>query len=493
MNLKHRFQDRSIWFIILSVGLLISYFISNSIAKKLPSASCAQFRNTLLLLYPIIVFLVLSFIIFFLPEKDEPSSMGLLVWLILIVASSSLIPVFAGDILLKNDYVQKRFCNPRYSICKEEAEEEFNQGQYDLAEQFAYSCLKECASSQEFPDAEQLLSKILVAQLETSIDKNNCDKADIYLEKLENSELVDPDHGGIGFAGQITALKRLKNKICSHDYSIKVINQTLTSNDLIIDIQVTENDKFVSKFQKGEFHLKSGNTPINIFDFSVNSSDTPVCIIPVVDNSESSAGESQELRNAIRFLNNNSMTKDRLGMVVFGGAKEVKITTPGLADLNEYQIDGEVPWWNTALFHALEDAIPVFEQCGTETKYLVLLSDGNNRVIYTDPTGVKHDSRSASEYFSDLAKNKNIRICTIGVPSEYFDPIPLQMLATNCGYYPVGDPAEISKRMEEILHFEREFYRIKINKAELEGLNSIEVGLYPFKDEEAADKTTIYY
>lgn len=166
-------------------------------------------------------------------------------------------------------------------------------------------------------------------------------------------------------------------------------------------------------------------------------------------------------RTIREFLRKRQGRGDRIGLVVF--AKEAMLQSPLTLDYQSLEAVvaglriGEVPELGTAIGDALGLALASLKRSESESKVIILLSDGDwNKAPYMDP----YEAR-------DLGMQMGVRVFTVllgqedsgkaqgvGFARSQFavDPQVLREIAADTGgeYFNAGDDAELSASFEEI-------------------------------------------
>jgi hypothetical protein len=479
--LTNRIYTRWVWALIIVVLAFLSYFINRYIQYNYPEYGCEQLRNDLIIITPIIISFGAIFIALFLPEDKQPSEDIALK----IVPLFTFLFLLLGIPLLTDNFLELiDGCGGSELISCVNAQNELDKGNLSKAEVFAEQCLNDSYSPGEINNAEFLLSKVYISQIISGVDSNDCEKTEKYLQLVDEKDLLIPTHGGNIFVGEVNALSSLYDNICNivvPTYEISFVGQAIAGDDVIIDIRVFADKDFRDGLRKRNFKVMNGNTEIGIASFDEKNENEPICIIPVVDNSNSVQPYLEELRESIVFLNQKSKPNDRLGIVVFGGEREHKLTNPGFPDLNPMMADGKGQ--TTAIFHAMDQAFEVAGRCAVDLRYLVIITDGQNKVPYISPDGIEHDNDSASLYFAERARAEGVRICTIGIQSSQLETRPLQLMETNCGgYFPASSADYIGEKFSEIINYERQFYRLKLDAADIVFADGLRIELYDDPD-----------
>jgi hypothetical protein len=199
------------------------------------------------------------------------------------------------------------------------------------------------------------------------------------------------------------------------------------------------------------------------FTFQEHPPGDPVCLIAVVDNSESIEPGLEQIRRALRKLNNLRKPADELGFVLFDAHNRITVyqmPIPSLLDPNKVDASGEL----TALWDGILEGLEVAGRCTSEDRYLIVLTDGDDndsRRIPGEGLCKVSDSLFQAEEVARRARNQGVNICTIGVYSESLKPEPLRSAAYGCAYYEAKDWEDIIALFERIIGDVRGFYRLQ--------------------------------
>ena len=132
-----------------------------------------------------------------------------------------------------------------------------------------------------------------------------------------------------------------------------------------------------------------------------------------MDNSGSVFDGLAEIRSAIETLNGQRKSEDLLGLIVFSSPAEIRTQGLSVDPLESSRIDARGDL--TAIWHAVDQGLNLLDGCEFETKYLILLTDGENNVPYN-----MKDSNANARDLREKAMNMQVNICPIGVESDAF-------------------------------------------------------------------------
>jgi len=168
---------------------------------------------------------------------------------------------------------------------------------------------------------------------------------------------------------------------------VELVNVTATVSDSM--------GRFVPGLQRDDFLVYEDNNPVEIMEFSAER--VPVSLGIVLDTSGSMAGQKmEEARAALtRFTEELLDRADELFLYRFSNY-------PGLAQgwTNDrrrilYALDRMTPYGGTAMYDAVQDAIPLAQQGRNRKRALVVISDGNDTASHVDIRDLKQQIRES--------------------------------------------------------------------------------------------------
>ena len=218
----------------------------------------------------------------------------------------------------------------------------------------------------------------------------------------------------------------------------------------VIDFKLTADGTPVPDLSAAE--VTASNSSLKIRTLLERSEKDPVCVIAVVDNSESiKEKEVKILQEAIEELNTTQKKRSRLklGMVVFDTVI-VKTIEPSARPLDAKLITGKGQ--NTALWLGVDTGIKLASLCEEVPeldRYLFVVTDGDNN------TG----NKSKAEIMK-AANDTGVGICTVGIYSDKLQAQPLKDVALGCAYRFAKDVETVRGLLQEILYDTGNSYRI---------------------------------
>ncbi len=236
---------------------------------------------------------------------------------------------------------------------------------------------------------------------------------------------------------------------------VEVLRTRYSEREVFADIRVLENGQFLSGLQASDFRLFSPAGPLP-FQLEARAADDPICLIAVVDNSGSVRPGLEQLREAIRALNEARKPGDELGLVVFGSHDQIFTRSPSPSALDTGAVDASGQ--RTALWDGALAGLELSQHCSFPYRYLLLLTDGADN----DSRKVQGDDRTQAREVVRRAAEVGVYICTIGIRSQDLKPEPLQIAAQGCGYYPAEDFDKVASLFKEIFGYLRDFYRLRL-------------------------------
>ena len=218
----------------------------------------------------------------------------------------------------------------------------------------------------------------------------------------------------------------------------------------VIDFKLTADGTPVPDLSAAE--VTASNSSLEKITLLERSEKDPVCVIAVVDNSESiKEKEVKILQEAIEELNTTQKKRSRLklGMVVFDTVI-VKTIEPSARPLDAKLITGKGQ--NTALWLGVDTGIKLASLCEEVPeldRYLFVVTDGDNN------TG----NKSKAEIMK-AANDTGVGICTVGIYSDKLQAQPLKDVALGCAYRFAKDVETVRGLLQEILYDTGNSWRI---------------------------------
>lgn len=405
-----------------------------------------------------------------LTKNDAPvailgSILGLVIGILLIAT-------VAGGFLSTVPYLQTLFCPAR--ICEQArfVQSLRGAGKFAAAEEAARDCLAMKPSTQTEKDCQRQCALELVRILYERSDPRSLPAWERGREQtcrefsscLDEALELSGQYGENDLAQMIQERQMRLAEACATPtpyvtptpvIRVEVIRTRYNEREAFVDVRVFRGEQTVQNLKAEDFRLFSSSGPLH-FQFEARSSDDPVCLIAVVDNSGSVKPGLEQIREALRKLNDARKPVDELGMVVFARHDEISVWEPLAAPLQADKVDatGEL----TALWDATLVGLETAESCRYSNRYLVLLTDGRDN----DSRRLKGDNLTRAREIAAQASRQGISICTVGVASKELEEEPLRLVATGCGYYPAEDFDQVASLFYKLFGYMRDFYRLQV-------------------------------
>lgn len=238
---------------------------------------------------------------------------------------------------------------------------------------------------------------------------------------------------------------------------VELLHVRVDKQHVSAEFKLLESSTEYTGLRSADVQVKAGGRQIP-FTLHEHDSDEPVCVIVAVDNSGSIVPGLEQIRAAIRGLNDKRKPGDQLGLVLFAEPDHVEIKqTPSEAPLDDRLVSGEGQ--RTALWDGILKSIEVARTCSISTRYLIVLTDGadNASVI------LKGDDRERALRIAEMATAEDIGICTVGVWSDTLKEEPLKLAAYRCPYSSTARFSELISLFESIFGYVRHFYRLEFS------------------------------
>lgn len=264
--------------------------------------------------------------------------------------------------------------------------------------------------------------------------------------------------------------------------TLEVLNTHLTEEHAYVDVRVLVGGEKQTGLTSEAFTLLVNGQQAPVAAVEERSADDPVCVIAVLDDSGSVFNNLAQMRAAVQVLNDLRKPGDRLGLTLFAETAKVHSPqTPSDAALNPELVTGQGNY--TALWDGIVEALAQAEQCATDARYLIVVTDGGNNQKPTRMSA-EGDNLERARRVAELADEADVSICTIGVQSAQFEEEPLKLAAQDCKYSEAASFDEVATLFQDIFGFVRGFYRIEVPRTAVGGapdavrlrvLNSAEV------------------
>ena len=446
--------------VIATLLAAIGWFFAS---KFLATANCPRLQWWLLLSVLGVGWLLCLRALVFGP--DGPIEQGTAI--VLMLALGLGLPILGGGVLSKVPALRSQFCH-----CDREAIE----GQIESFPDAAFDAAKKCGDT-----ALDLQIRSLLSWSDKLVAENDCFGAKDKLATAESLATGLPD---------TPANKQLEERVREKTTAINNSQQcgpkpTPTETPLpsstaaptatevptaiptptpvlvltllgkrpgkgVIDFKLTADGTPVPDLSAAE--VTASNSSLKIRTLLERSEKDPVCVIAVVDNSESiKEKEVKILQEAIEELNTTQKKRPRLklGMVVFDTVI-VKTIEPSARPLDAKLITGKGQ--NTALWLGVDTGIKLASLCEEVPeldRYLFVVTDGDNN------TG----NKSKAEIMK-AANDTGVGICTVGIYSDKLQAQPLKDVALGCAYRFAKDVETVRGLLQEILYDTGNSYRI---------------------------------
>jgi hypothetical protein len=481
-----RLRKRIPWFVFIVFAGVAAYILGSNITQNY---YCPAFQKIFIISTSVLV----SFIGFFWAVFTKKNSLfAIVLSILLIFIVSVLVPSLSGQILAQQEWVRLTYCPEIVVAYCEHAEEMLLATELSAAEKDAWKCIDKAPDEIQKRHGEEILSRILIAQVDLTVlpventgDRSTCNEMALKLNELK--ELTQPGQGGEASRMAYEQLLRRKDLACAEptatpsptltptlmiEHSLAFIRVDKLAQDFIVDFRVLREESIADDYERQDFRVVSDEKEIELSSFSKRSSDDPICLMAVVDNSGSIYDGLPQIRDAIEMLNDQRKESDLLGLIAFGeDLDEENIQNLSKDPLDPSIIDGRGRL--SAVYRAVDTALDKMAECPHEGKYVILLSDGDNNVTYKGSDGGQNnwDVTSAQVSLTKKAKNAGIGLCPVSVESDHTIPIFLNGIATGCDYYPATEYEGIANQFAQIFGYVRNFYRISFPRAGNEASN----------------------
>lgn len=462
-----RLRRRTGWFVFLLIAGASAVWAGKS--WLFVEAQCPRLQDTIL--YAVAGGATLLALLWAaLTKNDAP--VAILGSILGLAAGILLIATMTGGFLSTVPRVQAVFCPAR--ICEQAnfVQSLRNTGKLHAAEEAARDCLMMQPSTQAERDCQQRCASELVRILYEKSDPLSLPAWERGREQAcrENSYCLDEAlelstrYGEEDLAQMVQERQRRLTEACATPtpyvpptpvIRVEVLRTRHSEREAFVDVRVLQGGQTIQNLKAKDFRLFGGGKPL-AFQFEARSSDDPVCLIAVVDNSGSVRPGLEQIREALRKLNDARKPKDELGMVVFARHDEISVCEPSDAPLPTDRVDatgGLTALWDGALV-GLETA----RTCHYSNRYLVLLTDGKDN----DSRRLKGDNLTKAREIAEQAAKQGVSVCTVGVASKDLEEEPLRLAATGCGYYSAENFDQVASLFYELFGYMRDFYRLRV-------------------------------
>lgn len=377
-----------------------------------------------------------------------------------------------GGVLSTLPHLQAVFCPARICEQAQFVESLRASGKLQAAEEAARDCLDMKPSTQAEKDCQQRCILELVRTLYEKSDPLLLPAWERGREQAcgENSSCLDEalrlstQYGQGDLAQMIQERQRRLGEACATPMphvtptpviQVEVLRTRYSEREAFVDVRVVQGGQTIQNLKAKDFRLFSERGPLP-FHFEARSSDDPVCLIAVVDNSGSVRPGLEQIREALRKLNDARKPGDELGMVVFARHDEISPWEPSNAPLPTDKVNATGSL--TALWDAALVGLETTQSCHYSNRYLILLTDGHDN----DSQRLKGDNPTRAREIAGQALKQGVSICAVGVASRDLEEEPLRLVATGCGYYPAENFDQVASLFYELFGYMRDFYRLRV-------------------------------
>lgn len=468
---ENRLRQRGTWLLSLVIAGILAAWLGKS--WMFAEAQCLRLQELILYTATGFVTLIAS-ILALLTKNDSP--LAKIISFLGVPIASFLLALIGGAFLTPIPRLQALFCPPK--ICDQAAlvRSLREEGKWEAAEEAARLCLAQTPSTQREAECRRECARELALALYEKGDpaslppwerdrESACWQANTRLKEAYDlaHQSNYPD-----LARSIQERQQRLAAACATPtpgvtptpaLAIEVLRTRYSERGVFADIRVLEGGQPLRGLRASDFRIISPAGPLP-FRLEVRSADDPVCLIAVVDNSGSVRPGLDQLRAAIRALNDARKPGDELGLVIFGSHDQVVIRQmPSLSPLDAGAVDASGQ--RTALWDGALTGLEAAQHCASSYRYLLLLTDGADN----DSRRIQGDNFTKAREVARRAAEEGVYICTIGVRSQDLQPEPLQIAAHGCGYYSADNFDAVVSLFTNIFGYLRDFYRLHLEPA----------------------------
>ena len=463
----HRIRRRKGWFLFLLLAGVGAIWIGK--IWLFVEAQCPRLQDTAL--YAVAGGATLLALLWAASTPND-SAVAVLGSILGLAAGILLVATVAGGFLSTVPYLQSIYCPPRICDQARFARSLHESGKLQAAEEAARDCLKMHPSTQVEKDCQQQCASELVWVLYEESDprllpawergrEQACREGYARLEEALN---VSTRYEQRDLAQLVQERKARLSEACAVPtpyvsptpvIRVEVIRIRRTEREAFVDVRVFRGSQTIQNLRAEDFRLFSESGPLP-FQFEARSSDDPVCLIAIVDNSGSVRPGVKQIQEALRKLNDTRKPGDKLGMVIFARHDEISVHEPSDAPLPTDEVDATGSL--TALWDATLVGLEVAQSCPYPNRYLVLLTDGRDN----DSQKLRGDNPTKAQEIARQAAAQGVSICTVGVASKELEEVPLRLAAYGCGYYPAKNFDQVASLFQELFGYMRDFYRLRV-------------------------------
>lgn len=462
-----RIRRRRGWFLFLLLAGVAAVWIGKS--YLFVEAQCPRLQDTLL--YAVAGGATLFALLWAALTKNDAPVFILLSILVLPVGIL-LIATVAGGFLSGVPHAQAVFCPAR--ICEQVrfVQSLRTSGKLQAAEEAARDCLAMKPATQTEENCQRQCVSELVRTLYEKSDPLSLPAWERGREQAcrENSSCLDvalelsTQYGQQDLAQMVQERRRRLSEACATPTPyvpptpvtrVEVLRTRHSEREALVDVRVLRGGQTVQNLKPGDFRLFSESGPLS-FQLEARSSDDPVCLIAVVDNSGSVRPGLEQIREALRKLNDARKPGDELGMVVFARHNEMTVQMPTDAPLSTDRVNATGSL--TALWDAALVGLETARSCHYSNRFLILLTDGRDN----DSRRLKGDNLTRAREIAGQAAEQGVSICAVGVASKELEEEPLRVVASGCGYYSAENFDQVASLFHELFGYMRDFYRLQV-------------------------------
>jgi hypothetical protein len=462
-----RIRRRKGWFLFLLLAGIGAVWVGKS--WLFVEAQCPRLQDTVL--YAVAGGATLLALLWAALTRND-SAMAVLGSILGLAAGILLVATVAGGFLSTVPHLQSVYCPPRICDQARFARSLRESGKLQAAEEAARDCLEMTPSTQVEKDCQQQCASELVWVLYAKTDPLSLPAWERGREQAcrENSACLDEalevsNRYGQGDLAQLVRERQMRlNEACATPtpyasptpvIRVEVLRTRHTEREAFVDVRVFQGWQTLQNLKAEDFRLFGGGKPLS-FQFEARSSDDPVCLIAIVDNSGSVRPGLEQIRGALQKLNDARKPEDKLGMVIFAGHDKISVHEPSDAPLPTDKVDATGSL--TALWDATLVGLETAQYCPYSNRYLILLTDGRDN----DSRKLKGDNPTRAREIAQQAAAQGVSLCTVGVASKELEEEPLRLVASGCGYYPAENFDQVASLFQEIFGYMRDFYRLRV-------------------------------
>lgn len=462
-----RLRRRGGWFLLLLIAGVSAVWAGKS--WLFVEAQCPRLQDTIL--YAVAGGATLLALLWAAMTKND-APVAILGSILGLAVGILLIATMAGGFLSTMPRVQVVFCPARICEQADFVQSLRNTGKFHAAEEAARDCLMMQPSTQAERDCQQRCASELVRILYEKSDPLSLPAWERGREQAcrENASCLDEAlelstrYGEGDLAQMVQERQRRLTEACATPtpyvsptpvIRLEVLRTRHSEREAFVDVRVLQGGQTIQNLKAEDFRLFGGGKPLP-FQFEARSSDDPVCLIAVVDNSGSVRPGLEQIREALRKLNDARKPKDELGMVVFARHDGISVWEPSDAPLPTDRVDATGNL--TALWDGALVGLETVQACHYSNRYLVLLTDGKDN----DSRRLKGDNLTKAREIAEQAAKQGVSVCTVGVASKDLEEEPLRLAATGCGYYSAENFDQVASLFYELFGYMRDFYRLRV-------------------------------